>query len=241
MAIRGLGFVDPENRVGEATAYTQQVWGRFWQHLSPGPVVTYPSVYREICSCRHYPVLHEPNADRTILSEHDVTQVRGTFGNTNQCFLTPLPEPQSSPGYSEVKKLITVHSGSSGKPAQLCQCGGGQEMGLLRGSRPFTRGWNSTCTWKLTAIDCIYFLQSVLATSIARWALPMGKWEHHMPVALPRDLRWTDAHSCRASMVFMDFVKSGACGQDNWDGCESRHPISLVACPLSVAGVFSSP
>lgn len=25
MAIRGLGFVDPENRVGEATAYTQQV------------------------------------------------------------------------------------------------------------------------------------------------------------------------------------------------------------------------
>lgn len=51
----------------------------------------------------------------------------------------------------------------------------------MRGSRPFTRGWNSMCTWKLTAIDCIYFLQSVLATSVARRAL---RWENESTTCL---------------------------------------------------------
>lgn len=48
-------------------------------------------------------------------------------------------------------------------------------MGLVCGLQAFQSGQNLMYTWKVTATDCICFLQSVLGTSIALLALPMGK------------------------------------------------------------------
>lgn len=138
--------------------------------------------------------------------------------------------------------LIHRHQDSQSNSANVEEA---RRWGWCVGSMPFTWGQNLMYTWRLTATGCIYFLPSVPGTSIAPLALPVGKWESHVPIALPRHFHRTDTHSRRSSTgpsylswgaVFVDFVKSGSRGRD------SRVSWHHLPCGLSpsVAGVLHS-
>lgn len=137
--------------------------------------------------------------------------------------------------------LIHSHQESQSNSANVEEA---RRWGWCMGSMPFTRGQNLMYTWRLTATDCIYFLQPVPGTSIAPLALPVGKWEPHVPIALPRHFHRTDT-----VVGLPQDPLTSAGGQCSWilssqvpmvKTTGSHRAISLVACPLSVAGVLHS-
>lgn len=137
--------------------------------------------------------------------------------------LSPHPVAKHWKSFSP---LFHAHQGDQPGSANIEEKA--RRCGHSVGSGLFAQGQNWMCTWKLTAIICISFLQSALTISRMWLALPVRKWESHVPGRGPGQtsaIAQLLQNPILAQHVVRvrGFWQPSGCSQDKWDrvGCVS--------------------